>query len=361
MSRQAPPQSSPRRAGATTRLATELRVFSGSANPPLAQAICRHLKIRLSDCLVSRFSEGEIRVQIQDNVRGKDVFIVQPTCPPPNDNLMELLIMLDALRRASARRITAVVPYYGYARQDRKDQPRVPITAKLVANLITTAGADRVLTMDLHAGQIQGFFDIPLDHLYAVNVFEQYLTAKRLTSLVVVSPDVGGIKTARAYAKRLGAGLAIVDKRRKTPESTEVMHILGDVEGSDCLLVDDLVATGSSLVEAANALKRTGAKRIYAAITHAVLSGPAFERIADSPLEELMVTDTIPLSSQRSQPRGPARPANSTGLVARAGLPAIVAQTGKITVLSVAALFGEAIHRIHAEESISSLFDGLPS
>ena len=243
--------------------------------------------------------------------------------------------MIDALRRASARRITAVVPYYGYARQDRKDQPRVPITAKLVANLITTAGANRVLTMDLHAGQIQGFFDIPVDHLYAVNIFERYVRQKRLGPLVVVSPDVGGIKTARAYAKRLGAGLAIVDKRRTSPEATEVMHILGEVRGKGCLLVDDLIATGSSLCEAARAVRQAGAKAVYAAVTHAVLSGPASTRLGPSPLEELIVTDTIPLPSEK---RGP-----------------------KITVLSVAPLFGEAIRRIHYEQSISSLFDGLPS
>jgi len=268
-------------------------------------------------------------------VRGKDVFVVQPTCPPVNDNLLELLIMIDALRRASARRITAVVPYYGYARQDRKDQPRVPITAKLVANLITTAGADRVLTMDLHAGQIQGFFDIPLDHLYAITVFEQHIRQRRLKSFVVVSPDVGGIKMARAYAKRLRAGLAIVDKRRDSPDSTEVMHILGEVKGKTCLLVDDLIATGSSLVEAAEALKRAGATAVYACVTHPVLSGPARNRIASSCLKELMVTDTIPLEGKQRHP--------------------------KITVLSVATLLSEAIRRIHYELSISVLFDGMPS
>jgi len=316
-------------------LTSGLAVFSGNANVPLASAICRCLKVPLCDCDVGRFSEGEIRVKINENVRGKDVFVIQPTSPPPNDHLMELLIMIDALRRASARRITAVVPYYGYARQDRKDQPRVPITAKLVANLITTAGANRVLTMDLHAGQIQGFFDIPVDHLYAVNIFERYVRQKRLGPLVVVSPDVGGIKTARAYAKRLGAGLAIVDKRRTSPEATEVMHILGEVRGKGCLLVDDLIATGSSLCEAARAVRQAGAKAVYAAVTHAVLSGPASTRLGPSPLEELIVTDTIPLPSEK---RGP-----------------------KITVLSVAPLFGEAIRRIHYEQSISSLFDGLPS
>jgi len=316
-----------------TRLQSKLAIFSGNANPGLAHAICRTLNVRLGDCVVGRFSEGEIRVKVNENVRGKDVFVVQSTCPPPNDHLMELLILIDALRRASARRITAVIPYYGYARQDRKDQPRVSITAKLVANLITTAGADRVLTMDLHAGQIQGFFDIPLDHLYAVNIFALHLAQKRLQALVVVSPDVGGIKMARAYAKRLNAGLAIVDKRRSSPEATEVMHILGEVGGNTCLLVDDLIATGSSLIEAARALKQAGAKAIYGAVTHAVLSGPAMKRIADSPLQELIVTDTIPLPKEKRH--------------------------RKMMVLSVAPLFGEAIRRIHYEESISSLFDGM--
>ncbi len=315
-------------------LAAELAILSGSANPDLARAICQELRVPLVDSLVGRFSEGEIRVKINENVRGKDVFVVQPTCPPANDNLMELLIMIDALKRASARRITAVVPFYGYARQDRKDQPRVPITAKLVATLITTAGADRVLTMDLHAGQIQGFFDIPLDHLYAITVFEQHIRRKRLKPLVIVSPDVGGIKLARAYAKRLPASLAIVDKRRSTPESTEVMHILGEVKGKHCLLVDDLVATGSSLVEAAEAVRGAGALSVSACITHPVLSGPAVERISGSCLKELFVTDTIPIPPEKRR--------------------------AKITVLSVASLLSEAIQRIHYEQSISVLFDGMP-
>ena len=316
------------------RLSAELAILSGNANPALAKAICRQLKVPLADSFVGRFSEGEIRVKVNENVRGKDVFVIQSTCPPTNDNLMELLIMLDALRRASARRITAVIPFYGYARQDRKDQPRVPITAKLVANLITTAGADRVLTMDLHAGQIQGFFDIPLDHLFAITVFEQHVRRKRLKRIVVVSPDVGGIKMARAYAKRLRAGLAIVDKRRDSPESTEVMHILGEVKGKTCLLVDDLISTGSSLVEAAGALERAGATEVYACVTHPVLSGPARSRIASSCLKELIVTDTIPMSRQHRH--------------------------SKITVLSVASLLSEAIRRIHYELSISVLFDGMP-
>ena len=320
---------------ATIRLSSELAILTGNANPALAKEICQALKVPLSNSFVGRFSEGEIRVKINENVRGKDTFVVQSTCPPTNDNLMELLIMIDALKRASARRITAVIPYFGYARQDRKDQPRVPITAKLVANLITIAGTDRVLTMDLHAGQIQGFFDIPLDHLYAIRVFEQYLSRKRLTKkIVVVSPDVGGIKMARAYAKRFGAGLAIVDKRRTTPESTEVMHILGEVKGKECLLVDDLIATGSSIVEAAGALKRAGATAIYACVTHPILSGPALSHIARSPLKELIVTNTIPISAEKRHP--------------------------KITALSVASLLAEAIQRIHYELSISSLFDGMP-
>ncbi len=319
---------------AQRKLSDQLAIVSGNAHPSLAAAICRTLRVPLTDSLVGRFSEGEIRVQINENVRGKDVFVVQPTCPPVNDNLIELLIMIDALRRASARRITAVIPYYGYARQDRKDQPRVPITAKLVANLITTAGADRVLTMDLHAGQIQGFFDIPLDHLYAITVVEQYIRRKRLSPLVVVSPDVGGIKMARAYAKRMKAGLAIVDKRRDSPEATEVMHILGEVKGKVCLLVDDLIATGSSLIEAAEALRKAGALAVYASVTHPVLSGPAKSRIASSCLKELIVTDTIPLNERNRHP--------------------------KITVLSVAPLLSDAIKRIHYAQSISSLFDGMP-
>ena len=316
------------------RLSSELAVLTGNANPELAKEICRGLKIPLAKSLVGRFSEGEIRVQINENVRGKDVFVVQPTCPPTNDNMMELLVMLDALRRASARRVTAVIPYYGYARQDRKDQPRVPITAKLVANLIASAGANRVLTMDLHAGQIQGFFDIPLDHLYAVEVFGQYIRRKKLKSIVVVSPDVGGIKVARAYAKRFKAGLAVVDKRRNTPESTEVMHILGEVKGKTCLLVDDLIATGSSLVEAANALDRAGATAVYACVTHPILTGTARSDIASSCLKELIVTNTIPLDAKKPHP--------------------------KISVLSVAPLLSEAIQRIHYEQSISTLFDGIP-
>lgn len=311
----------------------KIAVLTGNAHPQLAQDICACLKVKLQDALVSRFSEGEIRVKINENVRGKDVFIIQPTCPPPNETLMELLIMIDALKRASASRITAVMPFFGYARQDRKDQPRVPITAKLVANLLTVAGANRVLTMDLHAGQIQGFFDIPVDHLYAVGVFIDHFAKKLNTkNLVVVSPDVGSIKMARSYAKRLSAGLAIIDKRRVSPEKAESMHILGEVEGKDALITDDLVATGGSLIEAVQTLKKHKAKSIYAAITHGVLSGPAIERIdACTDLEALFITDSIPLSDDRKHPR--------------------------ISVISVAELMAEAIKRIHREESVSCLFD----
>ena len=310
----------------------KLMVFSGNAHPELAKNICQYLKIKPSDALTARFSEGEIRVKINENVRGKDVFVVQPTCPPTNDNLMELLIMIDALRRSSSQRITAVIPFFGYARQDRKDQPRVPITAKLVANLLTTAGAHRILTMDLHAGQIQGFFDIPVDHLFAVGVFIDYFSKLKLKDLVVVSPDVGGIKMARAYAKRLSAGLAIIDKRRISPEQAEVMHILGEVEGRDVLIVDDLIATGSSLIEAVSALKKAKAASIRAAISHGVLSGPAIENVNKcQDLKELIITDSIPFSDHKKHPR--------------------------IKVLSIADLLGEAIKRIHNEESVSSLFD----
>jgi ribose-phosphate pyrophosphokinase len=311
----------------------KLAIFSGNANQKLAKDICESLKVKLCAASVDHFSDGEIQVKVNENIRGKDVFVVQPTCPPVNENMMELLILIDALKRASAQRITAVIPYFGYARQDRKDQPRVPITAKLIANIITTAGASRVLTMDLHAGQIQGFFDIPLDHLFAVNVFVDYFLAKKnLKDLVVVSPDVGGIKMARAYAKRLSASLAIVDKRRKSPESTEVMHILGEVEDRTAIIVDDLIATGSSLIEAVMAIKKAGAGDIYAAISHGVLSGNAIENVDKCrDLKELIVTDSIPLSQQKKHP--------------------------KIKQLTIAPLLAEAIKRIHNEESVSSLFD----
>lgn len=308
-----------------------MNIFTGNSNPNLAQEICQYLKMPLGGALVSTFSEGEIRVKINDNVRGKDVFIVQSTCPPVNNNLMELLILIDALKRASAKRITAVLPYFGYARQDRKDQPRVPITAKLVANLITQAGADRILTVDLHAGQIQGFFDIPMDHLYAVNIFVSHIKEIKLKNIVVVSPDVGGIKMARAYAKKFEAPLAIVDKRRVSGEDTEAMNILGDIKGKNLIIVDDLVATASSLVEAVAALKKQGGKEIYAAITHPVLSGPAIKRINDSNIKKLFVTNTIPVDDGKKYK--------------------------KIEVLSIAPLLAEAIKRIHNEESVSCLFN----
>ena len=309
----------------------EILVFSGNANPELAKKICGYLKVPLGSAQVDRFNDGEIRIRITEDVRGRDVFIVQPTCNPVNDNLMELLIMIDAIKRSSARRITAVMPYYGYSRQDRKDRPRVPITAKLVANLITVAGANRVLTMDLHAGQIQGFFDIPLDNLFAVNTFMRYFEKLHLPNLVVVSPDVGGMKMARAYAKKFKAGLAVVDKRRINDKEAEVMNIMGEVKGKNVCLIDDLVATAGTLVEAVAALKNAGAKKIFAAATHAVLSGPAIERIQNSALEELIVTDTIPIPREKLIPR--------------------------IKVLSVGPLLGQAIERIHYEKSISTLFD----
>jgi ribose-phosphate pyrophosphokinase len=308
-----------------------LLIFSGNSNKKLAMDICKYLKVKLAGATIDRFSDGEVRVKIDDNVRGHDVFVIQSTCDPANENLVELLILIDALKRASAQRITAVLPYFGYARQDRKDQPRVPITAKLVANLLTTAGADRVLTIDLHAGQIQGFFDIPLDHLFAVNIFVEYrkkLEARK--DFVVVSPDVGGIKMARAYAKRFRCSLAIVDKRRINDKEAEVMHIMGDVKGKVAVIVDDMVATAGSLVEAVDAIKKAGALEVYAAITHPVLCGPAIERIKRSRLQELVVPDTIPLSQNK--------------------------KLDKIKVLSVAPLLAEAIKRIHVEESLSVLF-----
>ena len=308
-----------------------LKVFSGTANQKLSKKIVKSLKINLGKLSVSHFSDGEISVKVQENVRGKDVFVIQPTCTPVNENLMELLIILDALRRASASRITAVIPYFGYARQDRKDQPRVPITAKLVANVLYAAGVDRVLTLDLHAGQIQGFFDIPVDHLYGINPIIDYFKKAKVSNLVVVSPDVGGIKMARAYAKRFKAGLAIVDKRRNTPEATEVMNILGEVKGKNAVIVDDIVATGSSLVEAAKALKQAGAKKIYATITHGILSNNAVGKINESCIDCLIITDSIPLVEDK--------------------------KSKKIKVVSVDSLFAEAIKRIHFEKSISVLFD----
>jgi ribose-phosphate pyrophosphokinase len=319
--------------GSRSAQSNGLKIFSGSANPDLALKIAKAVKVPLGRILVSRFSEGEIRIKIDEDVRGKDIFIVQPTCPPVNDNVMELLIMQDAFRRASARRITAVLPYYGYARQDRKDQPRVPITAKLLANIITEAGADRALTMDLHAQQIQGFFDIPVDHLYASPVILGYFKKKKLKNLTVVSPDVGGIKMARAYAKGLGADLAIVDKRRSGPNEVEAMNLIGEVKGRTVLIADDMISTGGSLVEAVNALVKFGAKEVYASCTHAILSGNAVEKLEKTALKEIVVTDTIPIPLEK--------------------------RIKKITILTVAPLLGEAIQRIHNEASISSLFNDL--
>lgn len=311
----------------------KLLLLSGNSNLKLAEEISAFLNISLSDRIADAFSEGEIRVQVLDNVRGSDVFVIQSTCSPPNENLMELLILIDALRRASADRITAVLPYYGYARQDRKDRPRVPITAKLVAKLIEAAGAHRVLTMDLHAGQIQGFFNIPLDHLYAVNVFVDYFERKNLKDLVIVSPDVGGIKMARAYAKKFKADLAVVDKRRVDDKHTAVMNILGEVKDKNVIMVDDIVATAGSLCEAAEAVKRKGAKDVYCAVSHGVLSGPAIERINNSQITEMCITNSIPLPDEKKHP--------------------------KIKVLSVAPILGEAIRRIHNSESVSGLFGSM--
>jgi ribose-phosphate pyrophosphokinase len=309
----------------------ELKVFSGNANLPLAKEICQNMNIPLANAVVGRFSDGEINVQIIDNVRGMDVFVVQPTSSPVNRNLMELLIMIDALKRASAARITAVIPYYGYSRQDRKVQPRVPITSKLVADLITSAGANRVLTIDLHAGQIQGFFNIPVDNLFAASVILEYLRTKKFINLTVVSPDAGGVERARAFAKRLNATLAIIDKRRDKPNVAQVMNIIGDVKGHDCLLLDDMVDTAGTLTEGASALRENGAGKIIAACTHAVLSGPATTRINSSVLDELIATNTIALESKQQECK-------------------------KLTVLSAAPLLAESIKRIHEETSLSSLF-----
>jgi ribose-phosphate pyrophosphokinase len=308
-----------------------LKIFSGNSNLSLAYAICRYLGMELGKAVVRTFSDGETLVEIGENVRGSDVFVIQPTCPPVNQNLMELLIMIDALRRASARRITAVIPYYGYGRQDRKVAPRTPITAKLVADLITTPGARRVLAMDLHAGQIQGFFNIPVDNLFAAPVLLEYIREHFLENLVMVSPDAGGVERTRAFAKRLEAQLAIIDKRRERPNESQVMNIIGNVKGKNVVILDDMVDTAGTLGQAAQALQEHGAKVIHACTTHPVLSGPAIERIEASPISKLIVTDTIPLGPEAQKCR-------------------------KIEVLSVAELLGEAIQRIHNEDSVSSLF-----
>ena len=308
-----------------------LKLFSGNSNEPLARAVAGYLDVPLGDADVGTFSDGECSVDIGENVRGKDCFVLQSTCAPANAHLMELLIMIDALKRASARRITAVVPYYGYARQDRKVKPRVPITAKLVADLVTTAGADRLLCMDLHAGQVQGFFNIPVDNLFATRLLIETMKNEARGEIVIISPDAGGVERARAYAKRLDASLAIIDKRREAANVAQVMNIIGNVEGKPCVIVDDMVDTAGTLCEAALALLDAGATEVYAAVTHPVLSGPALKRISESALEKLIVTDTIPLGRD-------------------------AADHGKIMVVSVAGQIGEAIRRINNEESVSSLF-----
>ena len=309
----------------------ELKVFGGRAHPSLVQEICNYLRIKPGKMTKYTFSDGEIFCQIDENVRGSDIFVVQPTCHPVNENLIELLIMLDAFKRSSASRVTAVMPYYGYARQDKKDQPRVPITAKLVADLISAAGADRILTMDLHASQNQGFFDVPVDHLFAAPVLLDAIRQMEIPDLVIVSPDAGGVERARAIAKRLKAGLAILDKRRTGPNEAEVMHVIGEVAGRNVLIVDDIIDTAGTLTKAIAALRKEGAQRILAAGVHAVLSGPALDRIMNSPLEQVLITDTTPIDAK-------------------------IERCSKLKTLSVAPLLGEAINRIHENSSVSSLF-----
>lgn len=309
----------------------EIKIFTGNANERFAKSICKELNIELGDSQVGRFSDGEISVHISDSVRGADVFVIQPTCPPINENLMELLILIDALKRASAGRINAVVPYYGYARQDRKTKAREPITAKLVADILTTAGADRVVSMDLHAGQIQGYFDIPVDHLTGVPILAEYFRNLVDKETVVVSPDIGGVRRARNFASLLDLPIAIIEKRRPKANVSEVMNIIGDIKDKNVILVDDIVDTAGSLTKAAKVLKDFGAKKVYACCTHPVLSGPAIDRLKDSVIEKLVVTDTIPLTEDK--------------------------QIDKIEVVSVAPLFAEAIKRIYSNESISKLFD----
>ena len=312
-------------------MAGELKIFGGRAHPALVAEICDYLNLEAGKVSAFNFSDGETFCQVEENVRGSDVFIVQPTCGPVNENLMELLIMLDSFKRSSASRVTAVIPYYGYARQDKKDRPRVPITAKLVADLISRAGADRVLTMDLHADQIQGFFDVPVDHLFAAPVLLEAVRDLEIPDLVVVSPDAGGVERARAIAKRLGAGLAIIDKRRTAPNEAEVMHLIGDVDGCNALVVDDIIDTAGTLSKSVEALKAKGANRVLAAGVHGILSGPAIKRIASSPLEMVLITNTTPVDDK-------------------------LAKLPKLRPLSVAPLLGEAIRRIHENSSVSSLF-----
>ncbi len=318
-------------AGRVHGMSGELRIFTGNAHPTLGAAIARFLGVPLGSAHLARFSDGEVWFQIQDNVRGADVFVVQPTGPPVNENLMELLVMLDAFKRSSASRITAVLPYYGYARQDRKDKPRVPISAKLVADLLSSAGTDRILTMDLHAAQIQGFFDVPVDHLFAAPVIIEYVSKMKLKDVTVVSPDPGGVERARAYAKRLESELAIVDKRRVTANVAEVHHVIGDVEGRTALIVDDMVDTAGTLTKVAEALKAAGAREVLASCSHAVLSGNALQRIEESTISKVIVTDSVPFSPEKGR-------------------------TDKIVVLTIAELMGKAIKSIHDESSVTSLF-----
>ncbi|HVZ60750.1 MAG TPA: ribose-phosphate pyrophosphokinase [Terriglobales bacterium] len=313
------------------RIDEKLKIFCGTANPALADEVCRFLGTDRGQAQVTRFSDGEVYVQLLENVRGKDVFVLQPTCHPVDMHLMELLLMIDALKRASARRITPVIPYFGYARQDRKDKPRSPISAKLVADLLTTAGADRALVVDLHASQLQGFFNIPVDHLFASPVLVDYFRKLELPDLTVVSPDAGGVERARFFAKKMDSALAIVDKRRVDMDVTEVMNVIGDVNGRTCLILDDIIDTAGTLVKTADALSKSGAARVYACATHAVLSGRAIERLSSSVLEQVVVTNTIPLSAEaRREP--------------------------KIKVLSIAGLVARAIESIHEETSVSRLF-----
>lgn len=308
-----------------------IKIISGTSHPTLSKEVADNLGVALCNTTIDTFSDGEFMIQINENVRGTDSFVIQPTCPPVNDNLMELLLIIDALKRASARRITAVIPYYGYARQDRKVQPRVPISSKLVADLITAAGANRVLTVDLHAGQIQGFFNIPVDHLYASPVLLDYVRGKKLSNPVIVSPDAGGVERARAFARKLQVPIAIIDKRREMANVSRVMNVIGDVKDRDVIILDDMIDTAGTTTQAAYALKEHGAKGVYAASTHAVLSGPAIDRINESVIEEVIVTNTIPLDSKKER-------------------------CPKLVVLSIAPLLAEAIKRIHEESSISSLF-----
>ena len=311
-----------------------LKIFSGNAHRRLAEEICSHLSCDLGQATTDRFSDGEFNFQIGENVRGSDVFIIQPTCPPSNQNLMELLIMLDTFRRASAERVTAVIPYFGYARSDKKDRPRVPIAAKLVANLINTAGAHRVVTVDLHASQIQGFFDIPVDHLFAAPIIVNYFRQNPIDNLVVVAPDTGGAERARAYAKRLDAGLALCDKRREKANVAEVMNVVGDVEGKNCLIIDDMCDTGGTICKVAEALNKAGAEKVFACFSHAVLSGNAVERLQNSHIQKIIVTNTIPLCEKAQA----------------------LLQEDRIEILSVASILARAIKSIHDETSVSSLF-----